>query len=147
MAAHRFRRCWDSPGKNTGVSGLPFPSPRHESEKWKWSSPVVSDSSRPNGLQPTRLLCPWDSPGKSTGVGCHCLLQWNDHTMSKIGHNKIHCGKKYWLENNILVTRKTGFPGGTSGKEPACRDIVLVAQSCLTLYDPMDCSPPGSSVH
>ena len=24
---------------------------------------------------------------------------------------------------------------------------VLVAQSCLTLYDPMDCSPSGSSVH
>ena len=23
--------------------------------------------------------------------------------------------------------------------------IVLVAQSCLTLCDPMDCSPPGSS--
>ena len=25
-------------------SGLPFPSPRHESEKWKWSCSVVSDS-------------------------------------------------------------------------------------------------------
>ena len=24
---------------------------------------------------------------------------------------------------------------------------VLVAQSCLTLFDPMDCSPPGSFVH
>ena len=24
---------------------------------------------------------------------------------------------------------------------------VLVAQSCLTLCDPMDCSPPGSFVH
>ena len=24
---------------------------------------------------------------------------------------------------------------------------VLVAQSCLTLCDPMDCSPPGTSVH
>ena len=24
---------------------------------------------------------------------------------------------------------------------------VLVAQSCLTLCDPMDCSPPGSSIH
>ena len=24
---------------------------------------------------------------------------------------------------------------------------VLVAQSCLTLFDPVDCSPPGSSVH
>ena len=51
-------------------SGLPFPSPVHESEKWKGSSSVVSDSSRPHGLQPTRILCPWDFPGKSTGVGC-----------------------------------------------------------------------------
>ena len=34
----------------------------------------MSDSSRPHGLQPTRLLRPWDFPGKSTGVGCHCLL-------------------------------------------------------------------------
>ena len=24
--------------------------------------------------------------------------------------------------------------------------VVLVAQSCLTLCDPMDCNPPGSSV-
>ena len=60
---------------------------------------VVSNSLRPLGLQPARLLClcsfpgknsgvgcyfllqptrlprPWDSPGKNTGVGCHCLLQ------------------------------------------------------------------------
>ena len=40
-------------------SGLPFPSPVHESEKWKWSCSVVPYSSRPHGLQPTRLLCPW----------------------------------------------------------------------------------------
>ena len=40
--------------------------------KWKWSHSVMSDSSRPHGLQPTRLLR--DFPGKSTGVGCHCLL-------------------------------------------------------------------------
>ena len=31
----------------------------------------MSDSSRPHGLQPTRLLCPWNFPGKSTGVGGH----------------------------------------------------------------------------
>ena len=46
----------------------------HESEKWKWSLSVVSDSSWPHGLQPTRLLYPWDFPGKSIGVGCLCLL-------------------------------------------------------------------------
>jgi len=73
-------------------SGLPFPSPVHESEKCKWSRSVVSDSSRPHGLQPTRLLHSWDFPGKSTGVGCHCLLhhmplgkyklrQWDNTTL------------------------------------------------------------------
>ena len=28
-------------------SGLPFPSPEHESEKWKWSHSVMSDSATP----------------------------------------------------------------------------------------------------
>ena len=51
-ATHRWQptslpRPWDSPGKNT--SGLPFPSPFHESEKWKWSCSVVSTLSDPPG--------------------------------------------------------------------------------------------------
>ena len=41
----------------------------------KLSRSVMSDSSRPHGLQPTRLPHPWDSSGKNTGVGCHFLLQ------------------------------------------------------------------------
>ena len=56
-------------------SGLPFPSPMHESEKWKWSRSVMSDPQRPHGVQPTRLLHSCEFPGKNTGVGCHCLLQ------------------------------------------------------------------------
>ena len=44
-------------------SGLPFPSPMHESES------EVAQSC------PSRLLHPWDFPSKSTGVGCHCLHQ------------------------------------------------------------------------
>ena len=39
------------------------------SNAWKWSHSVMSNSSQPHGLQPTRLLCPWDFPGKSTGLG------------------------------------------------------------------------------
>ena len=35
---------------------------------------VVSDSFRPHGLQPTRLLCAWDFLGQNTGVGSHSLL-------------------------------------------------------------------------
>ena len=51
-------------------SGLPFASPMHESEEWKWSRLVVSDSVRPQTAAGTG-----DSPGKNTGVGCHFLLQ------------------------------------------------------------------------
>ena len=68
-------------------SGVPFPSPMHESEKWKWSRSVVSDSQRPHGLQPTRLLHPWDFPGKSTGVGCHCFLC---HSFLRLNNNPFY---------------------------------------------------------
>ena len=65
-------------------SGLPLPSPMHESEQWKWSRSVMPDSSWPHGLQPTRLLRPWDFPGKSTGVGCLGLVNL------QIMHKWIH---------------------------------------------------------
>ena len=39
------------------------------------SCSVVSDSLRPQGLQPPRLFYPWNSPGKNTGVGNHFLPQ------------------------------------------------------------------------
>ena len=35
------------------------------------SGSLMSDSLRPHGLQPARLLCPGDSPATNTGVGCH----------------------------------------------------------------------------
>ena len=43
--------------------------------KVKSESEVVSDSSQPHGLQPTRLLLPRDFPGKSAGMGFHCCGQ------------------------------------------------------------------------
>ena len=74
-------------------SGMPFPSPTHESEKWKWSHSVVSDPQRPHGLQPSRLLHPWDFPGKSTGVRWHCLLHLdtNPITESTFERTRLMC--------------------------------------------------------
>ena len=71
-------------------SWLPFPSSVHESEKWKWSRSVVSDSLRPPGLQPTRLLHPWDFQGESTGVGCHCLLWPTGLLLDKYNSCALH---------------------------------------------------------
>ena len=50
----------------------------------------MSDSLRPHGLKPARLLCPCDFSGKNTGVGCHFLLQGVFQTQ---GSNSgfLHC--------------------------------------------------------
>ena len=72
----------------------------------------MSDSRRPHGLQPTRLLRPWALPGKSTGVGCHCLLRYDP----------MHSPK------------------------PAAAAAAKSLQSCPPLCNPIDGSPPGSSV-
>ena len=63
----------------------------------------MSNSVRPYGQPPTRLLCPQDSLSKNTGVGCHFLLLY------------VH-------------------------------QFSSVAQSCLTLCNPMNCSMPGLPV-
>ena len=49
-------------------------------------------------------------------------------------------GQSQWGERNHM-TYWSHWPKSRLQNE------MLVAQSCLTLYDPMDCSPPGSSVH
>ena len=85
----------------------------------------MSDSVRPHRRQPTRLPRPWDSPGKNTGVGPHFLLQ---------------CRKV----NNIIVSTVWAT------KEVYCIYAAAAAakslQSCPTLCDPIDGSPPGSPV-
>ena len=86
----RLRRPWDSPGKNT--SGLPFPSPMHESEKWKWSRSVVSDSSDPVDCSP---------PGPSV-LGLPRREHWSGrprllrHLSYIVGK-----GKRRWKSNQV----------------------------------------------
>ena len=55
---------------------------------------------------------------------------------------------RYW--NGLLFPSPGDLPNpGIEPTSPASPALVkvLVAQSCLTLCDPMDYSPPGSSVH
>ena len=95
-------------------SGLPCPSPMHESEKWKWSRSVMSnsDSLRPHGLQPTRLLRPWDFPGKNTGVGCHRILGETPGVTGKFGLGiRNEAGQRLieFCQQNAVVMANTLF--------------------------------------
>ena len=66
-------------------------------KKRKWSHSVVSNSLRPHGLLPTRLLRPWDFPGKSTGVGCSFHPQGIFPTQ-ELNPGFLHCRQiLYWL--------------------------------------------------
>ena len=104
----------------------------------------MSNSVRPYGQQPTKLLCPQDSPGKNNGVGCHFLLQ---HTTS---------AAKLLQSCPILCDPIDGsLPGSPVPGILKARTLEWVAisfsnaclyakslQSCLTLCNPMDSSPP-----
>ena len=101
-------------------SGLPFPSPMHESEKWKWSCSVVPTLSDP-------MDC--NLPGSSV------------HGFSR---------QEYW--SGVPLPSPNWFSYIRSKPctwkwSQAWKRKVKVAQLFLTLCNPMDGSPPDSSVH
>ena len=76
------------------------------------SCSVVSDSLRPHGLWPARLLCPWDSPGKNTGMNIHSLLQGIFQTQ---GSNP---GLLHWRQILYCLSHQGGLQ--TMGQNPKC---------------------------
>ena len=47
---------------------------------------VMSDTLRPHGLRPARLLCPWNFPDKNTEAVCHFLLRVGSPQSLKFKH-------------------------------------------------------------
>ena len=134
----------------------------------------MSDSLRPHGLGPTRLLCSWNSPGKNTGVGCHSLLQGIfltpgiEPTYPPLEADSLPSKPllllllSRFMSNSVRPQRwqPTRFPHSWDSPDKntgvgchfllQCMKVKIeseVTQPCRTLRDPMDCSPPGSSVY
>ena len=124
----------------------------------------MSDSVRPRGRQPTRLPRPWDSPGKSTGGGCHFLLQCMEvkserevaqlcPTLSmdySLAGSSIHgMFQARVLEWGAIAFSAPVLAGRfftTSRLTTAAAAAGKLLQSCPTLCDPRDGSPPGFPV-
>ena len=101
----------------------------------------MSNSLQSRGLELTRLLCPWDFPGKNSGIDCHFLLQ-RIFLTQELNPCLLHCRQ---------ILYQLSYEGSPYICMYMCLCIYAAAakslQSCLTLCDPMVCSPPGSSVH
>ena len=57
-----------------------------------FSIQVLSDSSWPHKLMPTRLLCPWDFLGRNCGVGCY-LLPRGIFLTQGLNSGLLHCSQ------------------------------------------------------
>ena len=69
-------------------SGLPFPSPMHESEKWKWSLSVMSDSSQSHDCS---------LPGSSIhGIFQARVLEWGAIALSGYSMQNRYLINVYW---------------------------------------------------
>ena len=102
-------------------SGFPFPSPVHESEKWKWSRSVVSDSSDPMDCSLPGSSIHWIFQAK--------LLEWGA---------------------NAFSDREISFPYFSwAGEMMTLVDCVRSDQSLsrVRLCDPMNRRTPGLPVH
>ena len=93
---------------------------------------VLSDSLRPHGLyNPPGSSVHGDSPDKNTGVGCHPLLQGIFPTQG-LNPGVPHCR---WILYHL-----------SHQGSPAAAAAAKSLQSCPTLCDPIDSSPPSSAV-
>ena len=102
----------------------------------------MSDPVRPHRPQPTRLLCPWDSPGKNIGVGYYFLLQGIFPTQ---GSNPCLLHLLPWQAGSLPLA-PPGKPKDLPAAAAAAAAAAKSLQSCPTLCDPIDGSPPGSPV-
>ena len=102
--------------------------------------------------QPTPVFLPGESQGWGSLVGCHLWGRTeSDATETTQQQQQQHgsgrsSGSDTWIQTHLcfyLITVKLLDPSFNSFGQRSC----MYAPSCLTLWDPMDCSLPSSPVH
>ena len=96
---------------------------------------VMSDSLRPHGLYPARLLWPWNSPGKKTGVGWHSLLQGIFLTqgltqVSCIGRQILYPLSHKGCPSNSLCLTYLSLPAST----PSPQQPLIFYYNCVIIF-------------
>ena len=77
------------------------------------------------------LFCKAKEPGP-----CLTARMWYSHCLDR----SSICFKWLWVASTLDPSSQSSLP-------PVAMYVMVCAQSCLTLCNTLDCSPPGSSVH
>jgi hypothetical protein len=107
--------------------------------------------------QPTPVLLPGESQGWGSLVGC-CLWGRTESGTTEAAQQQQQQAHIYSLRlafgdgaNSCTFSPHSGRTYPLNSWRSFLRTHsevkMLVTQSCLTLCDPIDCNPPGSSVH
>ena len=108
----------------------------------------MSDSLRPHGLQHTRLPCPSPTPRaylNSCPSSRWCLPTVSSSVVPFSSRLQSFPASGSFQMSQLFVSG--GQSIGASASVLPMNQFSSVAQSCLTLCDPMDCSMPGLPVH
>ena len=129
-----------------------------------FSCSVMSDSLQPHGLQHTRLLCPSLSPGvklmstESMMPPNHLILCWpllllpSVFPSIRVFSNETALRIRWPKHWSFSISPSNEYSEFISYRIDwfdllAVHQIRSVAQSCPTLFDPMNRSTPGLPVH
>ena len=110
------------------------------------------DLCEPIDCSPPGSFVRGDSPGQNTGVGCHALPR--EIFPIQRSNLRLHCRQILYhlsLQGNPRVNSKssqikTNFMSVVFQGNTAAAAAAKSLQSCPTLCDPIDGSPPGSPV-
>ena len=126
-------------GLKSRTSPLPFQPPGSACLPWPWllSRKCITPTS-------ASLISPSSDPDPPASLSCYCC------EVSSVVSDSVRPHRR----QPTMLPLPWDSPGKNSGV--GCHFLLRcmkvkseseVTQSCLTLSDPMDCSPPGSSVH
>ena len=109
-----------------------------------FSCSVVSDSLQPHRLQHARPPCPSPTPGAYSN-SCP-LSQWGHPTISYSVIAFSSCLQSFPASESLQIRSSIPFLDFTYTCCCCCCSAAKSLQSCPTLWDPIDGSPPGSPV-
>ena len=108
-----------------------------------WEDPLEKGKATHSSILAWRI--PWtEEPGGLQSMGSQSRTRLSDFTLPFPSPGDL---PNPGIELRSPALQADSLPTKPQGKPLIYTNVCVYAKSCPTLCDPMDCSPPGSSIH